>query len=100
MKRLLLFVSLLAVVVSPIAAPAQQRVRFHGYVQWIAGSKMVLATDDGASVTLDLAEADQSSYRGLTGGDGVTVVAVVRRPTRRDDDAIPLVAETIEPDRR
>jgi hypothetical protein len=33
-------------------------------------------------------------------GDGVTVVAVVRRPTRRDDDAIPLVAETIEPDRR
>ena len=100
MKRLLLFVSLLAVLVSPIAAPAQQRVRFHGYVQWIAGSKMVLAMDSGASVTLDLTEADQSSYRGLMGGDGVTVVAVVRRPTRRDDDAIPLVAETIEPDRR
>jgi hypothetical protein len=61
---------------------------------------MVLAMDNGASVTLDLTEADQSSYRGLMGGDGVTVVAVVRRPTRRDDDAIPLVAETIEPDRR
>ena len=100
MRRLLLFVSLLAVLVSPIAAPAQQRVTFHGYIQWIAGSKMVLAMDNGASVTLDLSEADQSSYRGLTGGDGVTVVAVVRRPTRRDDDAIPLVLETIEPDRR
>jgi hypothetical protein len=100
MKRLLLAVSLLAVLVSPIAASAQQRVRFHGYVQWIAGSKMVLATDDGFSVTVDLAEVDLSAYRGLTGGDGVTVVAVVRRPTRRDDDAIPLVAETIEPDRR
>ena len=99
MKRLLLFVSLLAVLVSPITAPAQERVRFHGYVQWIAGSKMVLATDYG-SVTLDLTEADQSSYRGLMGGDGVTVVAVVRPRTRRDDDAIPLVAETIEPDRR
>ena len=100
MKRLLLFVSLLAVLVSPIAAPAQGRVRFHGYIQWIAGSKMVLATDYGVSVTLDLTEADQSSYHGLMGGDGVTVVAVVRRPTRRDDDAIPLVAETIEPDRQ
>jgi hypothetical protein len=99
MKRLLLFVSLLTVLVSPIAAPAQGRVRLHGYVQWIAGSKMVLATDYG-SVTLDLTEADQSSYLGLMGGDGVTVVAVVRPRTRRDDDAIPLVVETIERDRR
>jgi hypothetical protein len=100
MKRLLLFVSLLAILVSPIAAPTQQRVRFHGYVQWIAGSKMVLVTDYGASVTLDLTAADQSSYHGLMGGDGVTVVAVVRPRSRRDDDAIPLVVETIEPDHR
>jgi hypothetical protein len=100
MKRLLLFVSLLTVLISPIAALAQERVRFHAYVQWIAGSKMVLVTDYGASVTLDLSAADQSSYRALMGGDGVTVVAMIRRPTRRDDDAIPLLAETIEPDRR
>lgn len=83
-----------------IAALAQTRVRFHAYVQWIAGSKMVVVTDYGANVTLDLTAADLSSYRGLMGGDGVTVVAIVRRPTRRDDDAIPLLAETIEPDRR
>jgi hypothetical protein len=56
--------------------------------------------DYGASVTLDLTAADLGSYRGLMGGDGVTVVAMVRRPTRRDDDAIPLLAEIIEPDRR
>ena len=100
MKRLLLLVSLLIVLISPIAALAQTRVRFHAYVQWIAGSKMVVVTDYGASVTLDLTAADLSSYRGLMGGDGVTVVAMVRRPTRRDDDAIPLLAETIGPNRR
>ena len=100
MKRLLLLVGLLAVLASPIAAPAQERVRFHGYIQWIAGSKMVLATDYGASVTVDLSTADLSSYRGLITGDGVTVVAVVRPRTRRDDASIPLAVETIEPDRR
>lgn len=99
-KRLLLLVSLFIVLISTIAALAQTRVRFHAYVQWIAGSKMVVVTDYGANVTLDLTAADLSSYRGLMGGDGVTVVAIVRRPTRRDDDAIPLLAETIEPDRR
>jgi hypothetical protein len=100
LKRLLLFVGLLAVLVSPAAAPAQQRYRFHGRIQWIEGSKMVLATDEGFSVTLDLSQADQSAYRGLVGGDGVTVVVVVRPPTRRDDDAIPLVMETLELDPR
>ena len=100
MKRLLLLVSLLGVLVSPIAALAQERVRFHGYIQWIAGSKMVLVTDYNASVTVDLSTADLSSYRGLMSGDGVTVVAVVRPRTRRDDDAIPLAVETIEPDRQ
>ena len=48
MKRLLLLVSLLIVLISPIAALAQNRVRFHAYVQWIAGSKMVVVTDYGA----------------------------------------------------
>ena len=48
LKRLLLLVSLLIVLISPIAALAQERVRFHAYVQWIAGSKMVVVTDYGA----------------------------------------------------
>jgi hypothetical protein len=61
---------------------------------------MVLATHYGASVTVDLTAADPSPYRGLLGGYGVTVVVVVRRPTRRDNDAIPLLAESIEPDGR
>jgi hypothetical protein len=37
MKRLVVSISLLAVLTSSIAAPAQQRVRFHGYLEWIAG---------------------------------------------------------------
>ena len=53
MKRVLLLGSLLIVLISPIAALAQEHVRFHAYVQWIAGAKMVLVTDYGASITLD-----------------------------------------------
>jgi hypothetical protein len=93
-----LVVMCLVTVLSASAAGAQHRVRFHGYVQWIAGSKMVLWTDAGASVTVDLSEADQDSYRGLTGGDRVRVEAEVRRRTRRDSDEIPLVAKAIELD--
>jgi hypothetical protein len=61
---------------------------------------MVLFTDDGVSLALDLTEADQSSYRGVLDGNGVTVEGVIRRPTTLDSDSIPLVAETIEPDSR
>src|SRR5215510_4566089 len=35
---------------------------FHGYVQWIAGSKLMLRDDYGAPVAIDLTEIDQSSY--------------------------------------
>jgi hypothetical protein len=84
-----------AVLSAPIAAGGQHRVRFHGYVQWIAGSKMAVWIDAGASVIVDLSEADQGLYRGLLGGDGVTVEAEVRRRTRRGSDEIPLVAKAI-----
>jgi hypothetical protein len=97
-RRALVVVCLVTVLSGPIAASAEERVRFHGYVQWIAGSKMVLWTQFGVSVTVDLSEVDQGSYRGLIGGDGVTVEAEIRRRTRRDDDSIPLVATTIERD--
>jgi hypothetical protein len=93
-------VCLVTVLSAPIAAGAQHRVRFHGYVQWIAGSKMVLWIDAGASVTVDLSETDPGSYRGVIGGDGVTVEAEVRRRTRRDSDELPLVAKTIEFDKQ
>ena len=97
--RLLVVVSVIAVLAWHTAVSAEERFRVHGYVQWIAGSKLVLFTDDGVSLALDLTEADQSSYRGVLDGDGVTVEGVIRHPTTLDSDSIPLVAETIEPDR-
>ena len=61
--------------------------RFHAYVQWIPGSKIGPGDRLRRERHLDLTAADLSSYRGLMGGDGVTVVGMVRRPTRRDDNA-------------
>src|SRR5512145_1199212 len=47
-----------------VASEAQELVRFVGSVQWIAGTRMQVMTDSGASVTIDLMQAEQSSYQG------------------------------------
>jgi len=69
-RRLLFAVLLLALAAAPAEA---QFVRFMGAVQWIGGTRMQVMTDTGASVAVDLTEADQSSYQGLRGGDWVVV---------------------------
>ena len=97
--RLFVVVTVMAVLAWPQAAGADERFRVHGYVQWIAGSKMVLFTDDGVSLALDLTDAAQSSYQSVMDGDGVTVEGVIRRPATLDSDSMPLAAKTIEPDR-
>ena len=56
--RLLITVSLVSVLASSTTAGADERFRVQGYVQWIAGSKMVVVTDDGVSLALDLTEAN------------------------------------------
>ena len=54
--------------------PAEaQVVRLVGSVQWVAGSKMQVLAEGGASVAVDLTEADQSSYRALRNGEWVVV---------------------------
>jgi hypothetical protein len=83
----------------PLPAAAQQRFRVHGYVQWISGNRMVVATDDGQSIAVDLTRADQSSYRGVLNGDGVTVTGVIVRPNNSITAWVELVAESIRPDR-
>jgi hypothetical protein len=65
------------------AAEAQQLVRFAGVVQWIAGNRMQVMTDSGASIAVDLTEADQSSYQGLRNGDAVLVDGVLTADRRR-----------------
>jgi len=50
---------------APLAAAAQGLVYYEGRVQWIAGSTLILATDEGWSVRVNLARVDQSEYQGL-----------------------------------
>jgi len=60
------------------APNAQERLRVSGWVQWIAGSRLQMMTDGGAVViSVDLREADQSSYLGLRPGERIIVDGVV-----------------------
>ena len=74
-------VLLVALAVGP--SEAQERVRLFGTVQWIASSTMQMMTVSGASVAIDLKEADQSSYQGLRNGETVVVDGVVSSDRRR-----------------
>jgi hypothetical protein len=90
---LLLALLLAGTLQSPAAA--QQRLQFHGWVQWISGTTMQVSTDDGPSVSVDLSRVDQAQYQALRNGDGVTVFGVVLRDRsavvglaiRRDPDS-------------
>jgi hypothetical protein len=66
-----------------VAPDAQEVLRFLGMVQWITGTRMQVITDSGASVAIDLTEADQSSYRGLRHGEFVVVDGVFSADRRR-----------------
>jgi hypothetical protein len=44
----------------------RRQFRGHGYVRWIAGEKLMLLADNGAPIAIDLTEAEQSAYQGLT----------------------------------
>jgi hypothetical protein len=72
-----LFMAASFLVLAAVASDAQEMVRFVGSVQWIAGSRMQVVTQTGASVLVDLTEADQSAYRALRTGDAVVVDGLV-----------------------
>ena len=66
------------------AVPASaQAVRLVGAVQWVSGERMQVITDAAGPVTVDLKEADQSSYRALRSGDWVLVDGVMASDRRR-----------------
>ena len=65
----------------------EEFVAIYGRVQWLAGSKMVVAADCQAlqtncnapiAVAIDLGRVRQSDYRGVTSGTWVFVEAFVR----------------------
>ena len=72
----------------------------HGYVQWIAGQKLMLSADNGAVVAVDLTEADQSAYQALEQGEGITVAGVVKSPESADARSTPFLAHWIRRDRQ
>jgi hypothetical protein len=78
-----LLVTGLGLAVAVRASEAQAPVRILGAVQWVAGARMQLMTDTGASIAVDLTEADQSSYQGLRGGEAVVVDGVLSSDRRR-----------------
>ena len=65
------------------AAEAQEGIRLAGFVQWIASTTMQVMTVSGISVTVDLTQADQSSYQALRNGQQVIVDGVVSTDRRR-----------------
>lgn len=65
-------------------AEAQERVvRVDGVVQWIGGLRMVLQTDTGPSVGVDLVSVPQTEYAGLVTRDRVAVIGTLS-PDNRD----------------
>ena len=57
-------------------------------LQWIAGSKLMLWLANGASIAIDLTEAEQSSYQAWR-KEGITVGGTEAvRDGRRPNDAL------------
>jgi len=58
-------------------------VRLTGWVQWIAGEKLMLVLDNGSGVVpVDLAQVPLDEYRSLTQRDQVMVTGVVSEDNR------------------
>ena len=65
-----------ALAFAPVMAQARY-VRMIGWVQWIAGERLMLALDDGSGVVpVDLTRVPLDEYRTLTGRDQVMVTGV------------------------
>ena len=58
-------------------ALGQRLLYYPGTVQWIAGSTMIVATDDGWSLKVDLTRVPQSEYSGLAIRDRVIVTGLL-----------------------
>jgi hypothetical protein len=86
----------------PDATDAQDNRRgfwVHGYVQWIAGSKLMLTADSGAPVAIDISELDQRAYQAVEQGEGITIAGVIKPPVNVDDRFMPYLAHSIRRDR-
>ena len=58
-------------------AEAQRLIYYTGTVQWIAGSTMIVATDEGWSLRVDLTRIPLTEYSGLTIRDRIIVTGLL-----------------------
>jgi hypothetical protein len=74
----------LSVTTLPVPAAAdEQVVRVDGLVQWIGGGQLIVQSDSGASVGVDLTSVPQDEYAGLGVRDRVAVIGMVSPDGRR-----------------
>ena len=73
------FIAMIAggLLAAPITVSAQGVVYYEGRVQWLSGSTMILMTDEGWSLKVDLRRVDQSEYLGLRSGTRIIVTGVI-----------------------
>ena len=85
-KQTALIVVVVSLLLTSALEPAVAQewlVRFDGRVQWIAGQLMAVQPDLGSSVSVDLVGVPQNEYAGLTVGDWVVVIGVIRNGNHR-----------------
>jgi len=87
----LLALALLCVLSVTTGAAEVMPVRFEGRVLWIAGTTLMVATDDSQSINIDLTDVPLDEYQGLRSNDYVVVVGTI--PAERNR----IVATSIEP---
>ena len=83
--------ALLCVLSVTASAADDTPVRFEGRVLWIAGTTLVVATEDSQSIAVDLTHVPLDEYQRLQSSDSIVVVGTV--PTERNR----IVATSIEP---
>jgi len=76
-RRILMALLVGSLLAAPLDANAQRLIYYEGTVQWIAGSTMVITTDDGWSLRVDLTHVPQSEYQGLALRDRVLVTGLL-----------------------
>ena len=103
MKAVILAFVLILAAFSPAEVSGQfERRQFfvRGYVQWIAGEKLMLTAENGAILAIDLTEADQSSYQALEQGQGIAVAGIIKSPEEVDARSMPYLALWIRRERQ
>lgn len=85
MKRRLigLVASLLLTGLLTSAVAQELPLAFQGRVAWVAGQTMILALDNGQSISIDLARVPQSDFQYLAPSNYVLVTGVILRGSRQ-----------------